>query len=77
MKARPKSEAKCVKQSTIPLQCLFGVGDKFWILNPEHSKLKPENVGRAVVAVVHPNNIYTVKGLKKKHFNKTNDLHHD
>ena len=77
MEDMPKSEAKRVRKSAIPLQGRFDVGDEVWVLNTNHSKLQPEKLGPAVVVVVHPNNTYTVKGLNKKYPNRTKHLHHD
>ena len=71
MEDMPESEAKRVRESAIPLQGRFDVGDEVWVLNTDHSKLQPEKLGPAVVVVVHPNNTYTVKGLDKKYPNRT------
>ena len=42
MEALPKSKAKRVKETAIPLLKQFEVGDEVWVLNPNQAKLQPE-----------------------------------
>lgn len=52
----PEIEAKHVRKIATPLLHQYVIGDEFWVLVPNQSKLQPKKISPTVVVEMHHKN---------------------